>query len=89
VIPEGWSVLSLGEIVDASTPIVYGIVQAGPHIEDGVPYLKSSDVGEKIDVGSLKKTSEEIAQKYRRAEVRLGDIVISERKYRRDERGSR
>lgn len=76
-VPHGWRELSLSDIVDPASPIVYGIVQAGPHVEDGVPYIKSTNVGGTICVEQLSKTSEDIAKKYLRAECRPGDIVFS------------
>lgn len=39
LIPIDWDVLTLQEI--SKELITYGIVQAGPYIEDGVPYIKS------------------------------------------------
>jgi len=61
----------------ASKPIVYGIVQAGPNVANGIPYIRSSDVGCEIRVEDLLKTSEAIHQKYRRSEVNTGNIVFS------------
>ena len=34
----------LHRLVDSSRPIVYGIVQAGPHVPDGIPYIRTGDV---------------------------------------------
>ncbi len=72
---EGWKIFSLSEITKEK--ISYGIVQAGPHVEDGIPYIRSSDVGGKIDIDSLQKTSKEIHHKYRRSSVHPGDIIFS------------
>jgi type I restriction enzyme, S subunit len=77
MIPDGWQLLSLDSITEIDKPIVYGIVQAGIHIPDGVPYIKSSDVGKDINKNSLQRTSELIAQKYKRSEVKPGDVVFS------------
>jgi len=74
-IPEDWRIKELNEI--ACKPIVYGIVQAGPHVEDGMPYIKSSDVGGDIDIKNLQRTSNTIANKYKRSDVEPGDIVFS------------
>lgn len=74
-VPEGWEICSLSEV--AKEKISYGIVQAGPHVEEGMPYIKSSDVGGKIIVPSLQKTSKEIHYKYRRSSVHPGDIIFS------------
>lgn len=75
MVPDGWSTKSLADITKEK--ISYGIVQAGPHVEDGVPYLKSSDVGGEILVDALQKTSPAVHHKYRRSAVHPGDIVFS------------
>jgi type I restriction enzyme S subunit len=74
-IPQEWEIMELKDIV--SKPIVYGIVQAGPNIQDGIPYIRSTDVGGEINKKSLYKTSIAIAKKYKRSEVAPGDIVFS------------
>lgn len=75
MIPEGWRQIPLSRI--AKSKIVYGIVQAGPHDPQGVPYLKSSDVGSRISPAELQRTSQAIHSRYNRSTVRPGDIVIS------------
>lgn len=60
-----------------SAKISYGIVQAGPHVPDGMPYIKSTDLNSELCLTNLARTSEAIAQKYRRSEVVPGDIVFS------------
>jgi type I restriction enzyme S subunit len=57
--------------------ISYGIVQAGEHVEGGMPYIKSIDLNEELSLDRLQRTSMEIAHKYRRSEVVPGDIVFS------------
>ena len=74
-VPEKWEVKELQEVV--KKPIVYGIVQAGPEIQGGIPYIRSTDVGGEIDINDLSHTSEEIASKYKRSEVNPGDLVFS------------
>ena len=76
-LPVGWDFAALRDLVQRDKPIVYGIVQAGPEFPGGVPYIKSSHVGGKIDPNALSRTSPEIAHKYRRSVVRPGDIVFS------------
>jgi type I restriction enzyme S subunit len=53
----------LGDLVEPGRGITYGIVQAGPHIPDGVPYIRTGDIvqGEIKDFGLL-RTSVEIAE---------------------------
>ncbi len=75
MVPNGWDENSLADIVKEK--ISYGIVQAGPHVEGGIPYIKSSDVKGMIIPETLQCTSEEIHYKYRRSAVHPGDIVFS------------
>lgn len=60
-----------------SKKISYGIVQAGDHVPDGMPYIKSQDLNGPFRLESLQRTSAEIAKKYKRSEVFPGDIVFS------------
>jgi type I restriction enzyme S subunit len=77
-IPAHWDLLELKRLVPADAPITYGIVQAGPDIENGVPYLRTSDMaGTSFPRNGYLKTSHEIAWSYRRSEVRTGDIVVA------------
>lgn len=70
-----WMVDTLENLCAAK--ISYGIVQAGPHVQDGMPYIKSSDLSSELHLESLSRTSETIAAKYRRSEVAPGDLVFS------------
>ena len=67
----------LGDIAEAKSPIVYGIVQPGEHIEGGVPFVQSRDVGSKINLGDLQNTSQKIAAGYKRSSIKTGDILFS------------
>lgn len=57
--------------------ISYGIVQAGPHVPNGMPYIKSTDLNSELCLARLSRTSDVIAEKYRRSEVVPGDLVFS------------
>jgi restriction endonuclease S subunit len=77
-IPEEWEAVPLHSVAASGKPIVYGIVQAGPHVEGGVPYIKSTDIKNgRIEPVALQRTSPVIAAKYKRSVVRPGDIVFS------------
>ncbi len=76
--PKGWEVQQLADIVAPGRIVTYGIVQAGPHIDDGVPYIRTGDIQDgKIKIEGLLRTSKEIAQSYKRSEVNTGDLVMS------------
>ena len=40
-IPEGWTASRLKQVINQTRQITYGIVQAGPNIEGGIPYILS------------------------------------------------
>lgn len=67
----------LAKVADAGAPIAYGIVQPGPDVSGGVPFVQSRDVGGIIDVSAMQRTSPEIAAKYRRSKIVPGDILFS------------
>jgi type I restriction enzyme, S subunit len=75
-IPREWEVKRLGDFMAAD--ITYGIVQAGPHVDGGVPYIRTGDMaGDRLVRVSLLRTSRRIADGYRRSEVRAGEIVMA------------
>lgn len=77
-VPEHWEVKELRHIAAKGTKITYGIVQAGPDIPDGIPYIRTSDMsGDFLPEDGYQKTSVEIDQSYARSRVYEGDMVIS------------
>jgi len=77
-VPEVWEVRALEDVVPPDQPITYGIVQAGPHVEDGVPYIRVSDMsGSELTTEDMLRTAPEIAARYSRSMVRPGDLVFA------------
>ncbi len=75
-IPLGWDTKQLSQLVDEE--ITYGIVQAGPHVDGGVPYIRTGDMaGDEINLETLLRTSLKVASSYKRSTVRVGDIVFA------------
>lgn len=62
-----------------SSPITYGIVQAGPDLQVGIPYVRVSEMTncDELDPLRMMKTSEEIHLSYARTILEEGDIVIA------------
>ena len=76
--PKRYTKRKLKDLVKEDFIITYGIVQAGPHVESGIPYIRTGDIKNgKILVDQLKKTSHEIASKYERSKCSTGDLIIS------------
>jgi type I restriction enzyme S subunit len=77
-VPMHWEVKQLKHVVDPNTSITYGIVQAGPEFEGGIPYIRTSDMsGEELPISGYPLTSPDIDESYARSRVRPGDIVMS------------
>jgi type I restriction enzyme S subunit len=77
-VPAHWEVKQLKHVVDPNTSITYGIVQAGPEFEGGIPYIRTSDMsGEELPTSGYPLTSPDIDESYARSRVRPGDIVMS------------
>jgi type I restriction enzyme S subunit len=76
--PETWSPRSVSSCVDPLRPITYGIVQAGPDVQDGIPYLRTVDLKDTgLEIESLLRASPVIANEYRRSMIRTGDVVCA------------
>lgn len=62
-----------------SSPITYGIVQAGPDMPGGIPYVRVSEMTNCDELNPLRmmKTSEEVHRSYARTTLEEGDIVIA------------
>lgn len=59
-------------------PIIYGILQPGPHQPSGIPFVRPTEIQDGvIEAGSLHRTSPEIAKRYKRSTLAAGDIILS------------
>lgn len=78
--PMGWATKQLQEIVSDDCTISYGIVQTGDDQEEGVPVFRPIDIVNHTPLRSeLKKTTEEISQKYRRTILKGREMLITVR----------
>jgi type I restriction enzyme S subunit len=76
VIPEDWEVEQLQQL--CRSPITYGIVQCGAHVQDGVPYIRVSDMNsDKLNIDEMLRTDPKIAASFARSKVEEGDIVYA------------
>jgi type I restriction enzyme S subunit len=77
-LPKGWISLTLADVVEPDALIQYGILQPGPDIADGIPYIRPTEIREDcIDEASLRRTTREIAANYRRSSLKAGDVLLS------------
>ncbi len=77
IAPRGWRIVRAKDAVAPEADIVYGIVQPGPKLASGVPYVQITDIADgRIQVQSLSRTDEEIAKSYGRSSIRGGDVLL-------------
>jgi type I restriction enzyme S subunit len=77
-IPAHWQIKQLRHVARAGTVITYGIVQAGPDLEGGIPYIRTSDMdGDELPLVGYLRTSADIDASYSRSKVATGDLVIA------------
>jgi len=77
-IPGHWRIASLEALTDAIRVICYGILMPKDNIASGISYVRVKDMRNwTIDVAGLHRTSPEIAQKYARASLRPGDLLLA------------
>ena len=77
-LPGDWEDAQLKHLVRPGTSITYGIVQAGPEHEGGIPYIRTGDMkGDELPKSGYPHTSPEIEKSYARSRMEKGDLVIA------------
>jgi type I restriction enzyme S subunit len=72
--PQAWEICTLESLCRSA--ITYGIVQPGPHIADGVPFVQTKDLRwGLLDSALLDRTSQRIADEYHRSRVAPEDVL--------------
>lgn len=73
-----WREVHLADVVDQESPICYGIVLPGDHVDGGVPVIKVKDIEQgSVRTSGLLQTSPDIDAKYKRSRLIGGDILLS------------
>ena len=76
-LPDSWTWATGAELVEAGDEIVYGIVQPGPKLPVGVPYIRGTDIQDgQILEHQLLRTSTEVAERHSRSSLRGGDVLL-------------
>ena len=69
---------ALSAFIDSEAPICYGILKPGEHIPTGIPVIKVKNIIDgKIIENDLLRTTVEIHEQYKRAEVKTGDVLLT------------
>jgi type I restriction enzyme, S subunit len=77
-LPDTWCWASLEVITDPVRVVRYGIIKPGPHVSDGIPYVRVSEMREGyIDLAALRRCGKERAAMFSGASLIGGDILVS------------
>ena len=75
---SSWTVVPLGELVEAARGISYGVVQPGQHAANGVPLVRVTDIREgRIATADPLRIAPDIEAKYQRSRLRGGEILLT------------
>src|SRR5271169_2223072 len=75
--PE-WRLARLGDLVEPSRGISYGIVQPGFPVVDGVPIIRVSDVRDgRIAVNDPLRVAQSVEAAYSRTRLRGGELLLT------------
>lgn len=76
--PHRFASRPLEELIDPERKVTYGIVQPGPHVADGVPYVRVMDMTQgSVRMTGLPRVAPEVAGRYKRSSIRQGDVLLS------------
>jgi type I restriction enzyme S subunit len=76
-VPAHWEVMALKRLIAPGTSISYGIVQPGEPLDDGVPFVQTTNMTTgSFDLENLQRTTAEIAALYPRSRLTGGEIIL-------------
>ena len=76
-LPEGWAVQEIGNLVDPTATISYGVLVPGPDVDDGVPFVRAQDLSLSGHAPRPNKTiAPEIEAPYVRTRLKGGEILL-------------
>jgi type I restriction enzyme S subunit len=76
-VPAHWVVCRLKQAIKSGSSISYGIVQPGEPLDDGIPFVQTTNMSKgTFDIDDLQKTTEEIANSYPRSKLVGGEVIL-------------
>lgn len=75
--PESWRIEAIGNLVDPTATISYGVLVPGPDVKDGIPFVRAQDLALSGHPARPNKTiAPEIEAPYARTRLRGGEILL-------------
>jgi type I restriction enzyme, S subunit len=76
-VPKHWRCRDLKHLIRPGSSISYGIVQPGEPLDDGVPFVQTTNMTNgSFDLESLQRTSAAIADCYPRSRLEGGEVIL-------------
>lgn len=78
MVPKGWKVVDIEKCLKDSKSLAYGILQPGANIENGVPMIRTVDIGNNgLSGTNIINVSKELHQEYKRTALEGGEVLLS------------
>ncbi|WP_201567280.1 restriction endonuclease subunit S [Psychrobacter immobilis] len=78
MVPNGWEVKKLEDVVSKTRKITYGIVVPGPYEPNGNLMIRAKDYSFGWQpIESIYRVSDQMHQSYKRSKVRKGDVLLT------------
>lgn len=78
IVPDGWEIKNLEDVVSKTRKITYGIVVPGPNTPDGNLMIRAQDYSfgwKKIE--TIYRVSNKVHASYKRSQVKEGDVLLT------------
>lgn len=76
-VPEHWELPRLKQIIQSGSSISYGIVQPGDALDEGVPFIQTTNISQgTLAREDLPKTSALIEKNYPRSRLMGGEVIL-------------
>lgn len=77
-LPEKWCWASVDDLLPATEPICYGVVQPGSETEGGIPLVRVCDlVDGTVEIEQLRTISAAVDEEYARSRLNGGEVLVS------------
>ncbi|BBM03106.1 restriction endonuclease subunit S [Microbulbifer sp. GL-2] len=78
MVPKGWKELTIEQCLIDKTSMAYGILQPGQDVENGIPMIRTVDIGADGLCGTkILRVSEELHLEYKRTELAGSEVLLS------------
>lgn len=77
-LPESWCWASLDELVVGDRKVSYGVLKPGPHVPDGVRFIKSGQVRDGfLDLSEDFRISHKLDEQYAKTRLQGGEVLLN------------